>query len=167
VVLQDQIKRTAEIAYIILILIIAAALWREAEKLPPAPYDPLGPGSFPIWTSYGLAGLGVAMLVRLAIGRGLGRSNQSMVMGLDGTDAEHPLSPGTAALTLVLSFLYALALSFRSIHFLPATMVYLFAAGMILGPFERKRALIVAIFAIVAAFTLDFMFRTIFQLDLT
>jgi hypothetical protein len=164
--LQDRIKRHAEIAYIVLILVVAIVLWREAGKLPPAPYDPLGPKSFPVWVSYGLAALAVAMLANLALGRKLGRAAQSMVLGLDG-EAEHALSPWTAALTLLFAFLYALALSFRSIHFLPATMIYLFFAGAVLGPIARKRLLIVAIFAVVAAFTLDFMFRTVFQLDLT
>jgi hypothetical protein len=163
---QDRIKRTAEIAYIVLILIVAVVLWREASALPPALYDPLGPKSFPIWVSYGLAALAVAMIARLTLGRGLGRTTQSLVMGLDG-EAEHALSPWTAALTLLFAFLYALALSFRSIHFLPATMVYLFLAGAALGPINRKRMLIVAVFAVLAAFALDFMFRVIFQLDLT
>jgi hypothetical protein len=37
---------------------------------------------------------------------------------------------------------------------------------VLLGPFERRRILIVALFAVVAAFLLDFVFRTIFKLDL-
>lgn len=162
---QDRIRRHAEIAYIVLILVIAIVFWRQAGLLPPAPYDPLGPKAFPTWVSYGLAALAVAMLANLALGRGLGRSAQSIVMGLDG-EAAHALSPWTAALTLLLAFLYAIALSFRSIHFLPATTVYLFLAGGVLGPINRKRLLVMAVFAVVAAFTLDFMFRVVFRLDL-
>jgi len=44
--------------------------------------------------------------------------------------------------------------------------IYVFA-GAVLGPIDRKRLIIAAVFAVVAAFTLDFMFRTVFQLDLT
>ena len=163
---QDRIKRSAEIAYIVLILVVAVMLWREASKLPPAPYDPLGPKSFPIWVSYGLAALALMMLVRLVLGRALGRAMQSMVLGLDG-EATHVLSPWTAALTLLLGFAYAAALSFRSVPFLPATMVYLFLAGAVLGPLERRRLAVLAVFAVAAAVTLDLLFRALFRLDLT
>ena len=64
-----------------LILAVAGLVWREASALPPAPYDPLGPKAFPIWVSYALAALGLAMLARLLLGRSLGRAAQSMVVG--------------------------------------------------------------------------------------
>ena len=47
------ITRTAEIAYIVVILAVAGIVWREASALPPAPYDPLGPKTLPITVSYG------------------------------------------------------------------------------------------------------------------
>ena len=79
----DRITRTAEIAYVVLILAVAGIVWREASALPPAPYDALGPKSFPIWVSYALAALGLAMLARLLLGRSLGRAAQAMVVGLE------------------------------------------------------------------------------------
>jgi hypothetical protein len=160
------INRVAEIAYIALILAVAGIVWRAARALPPAPYDPLGPKAFPIWVSYGLAALGLAMLVRLLFGRSLGRASQVMVVGLEDIDAEHVRRPWVAVLMLVLAFAYAAGLSFRSVGFLPATAIYLFVSGIVLGPIERRRVVFVAIFAIVAAVTLDFVFRTIFKLDL-
>lgn len=163
----DGITRTAEIAYIVLILAIAGIVWREASALPPAPYDALGPKSFPIWVSYGLAALGLAMLVRLLLGRSLGRAAQTMVVGLEEVLGERGRRPWVAVATLVLAFGYAAALSFRGIGFLPATAVYLFLSGAVLGPIGRRRILIVAIFAIVAAILLDLVFRMIFKLDLT
>jgi hypothetical protein len=163
---QDLITRRAEIAYIVLILAIAGVIWREASGLPPAPYDPLGPKAFPIGVSFVLAALGLALLVRLVFGRSLGRAGQSMVVGLE-AEGEHERRPWTAVLTIVLAFAYAVALSYRSIGFLPATAVYLFLAGVILGPLERRRVAEVACFAIVAAFVLDLLFRTLFKLDLT
>jgi hypothetical protein len=160
------VTRAAEIGYIVLILAVAGLVWREASALPPAPYDPLGPKSFPIWVSYGLAALGLAMLVRLLFGRSLGSAAQAMVVGLEDLAGEHARRPWVAVLTLVLAFAYAAALSFR-IGFLPATAAYLFLSGIVLGPFERRRILVVAVVAIAAALVLDFAFRTIFKLDLT
>jgi len=163
---QNVITRRAEIAYIVLILVIAGVIWREASVLPPAPYDPMGPKSFPIGVSVVLAALGLAMLVRLLFGRSLGRAAQSMVVGLE-AEGEHERRPWTAVATLLLAFGYAAALSFRSIGFLPATGVYLFLSGVTRGPLETKRVAGVAVFAIVAAFLLDLLFRTLFKLDLT
>ena len=162
----DRLQRISEVLYICLLLVIAVVLRREAQSLPPAPYDPLGPGSFPLWVSYVLGALALAMAVRLVFGRSLGRASHSMVTGLDG-GAEHPLSPWTAILLLVSSLLYGVALSVRAVPFVAATMVYLFAAGLVLGPVTRKRLISVTLFAIIAAVTLDFLFRRIFRLDLS
>jgi hypothetical protein len=160
----DRAQRTAELIYIALLLGIAGLIWREARTLPPAPYDPLGPGSFPLWVAYGLAGLALAMLLRLALGRSLGRASHSMVTGLEG-EAEHETSPATAILLLAVSFGYAIALSLRA-PFLFSTMAYLFAGGAILGPLEKRRLAIVAVFAVVAGLALDTLFLRVFHLDL-
>jgi hypothetical protein len=85
--------RAAEVAYVVLILVVAGIVWREASTLPPAPYDPLGPKTFPIWASYGLATLGLAMLLRLLFGRSLGRAAQSMVVGLEDMAGAHARRP--------------------------------------------------------------------------
>lgn len=163
---ESRITRAAEIAYVALILALAAIVWREAGRLPPAPYDPLGPKAFPIWVSYALAGLGLAMILRMLLGGTLGHAAQSMVVGLGDAEGAHRRRPATALVTLVLAFAYAAALSFRGIGFLPATAAYLFLAGMALSPLTRRRAGIMAVFAVAAAFALDLLFRTIFKLDL-
>ena len=164
---QDGVTRTAEVAYVVLILAFAGIVWREAGTLPPAPYDALGPKTFPIWVSYALAALGLTMLVWLLLGRPLGRAGQSMVVGLDDLAGEHQRRPWAAVLTLVLAFAYATALSFRAVGFLPATAAYLFLSGVALGPPERRRVVALAVFAIVAAVALDLLFRRLFKLDLT
>jgi hypothetical protein len=161
------ITRAAEIAYVTMILAVAGIVWREASALPPAPYDSLGPKSFPIWVSYGLGALGLAMLARLLFGRSLGSAAQAMVVGLEVAIGERVSRPWAAIAILVLAFAYAATFSFRGIGFLPATAVYLFLSGVVLGPVERRRILMVAIFAVVAAILLDLVFRTIFKLDLT
>jgi hypothetical protein len=163
---QDGVTRSAEIAYVVMILAVAGIVWREASTLPPAPYDALGPKTFPIWVSYALAALGLTMLVWLLLGRSLGRAGQSMVVGLDDLASKHQ-RPWAAVLTLVLAFAYAVALSFRGVGFLPATAAYLFLSGVALGPLERRRVVAVAVFAVVAAIALDLLFRRLFKLDLT
>jgi hypothetical protein len=164
--IQNRLQRISEVLYVCLILIVAIVLRREAQRLPPAPYDPLGPGSFPLWVSYALGALALAMAARLVFGRSLGRASHSMVTGFEG-GAEHPLSPWTAVLLLVFSLLYGVALSFKTVPFMAATMVYLFAAGLVLGPMTRNRLISVTLFAVVAAVTLDFLFRRVFSLDLS
>jgi len=164
--MQLSTTRAAEIAYVMLILAIAGLVWREASTLPPAPYDPLGPKAFPTWVSCALAALGLAMLVRFLFRRSLGRAAHVMVVGLEDVGG-HAQRPWVAVITLVLAFAYAAALSFRGVAFLPATAVYLLLSGIVLGPITRRRVAMVAVFALFAAVVLDFLFRTIFQLDLT
>ena len=165
--MQDRFTRTAEIGYVVLIVAVSGIVWREASALRPAPYDALGPKAFPVCVSYALAALGLAMLVRLIAGRSLGRGGQTMVVGLDDVKGEHERRPWVAVLTLILAFLYALALSFRSVGFLPATAVYLFLSGAVLGPLERRRLTMLVAFAVAAAVVLDLLFRKMFKLDLS
>jgi hypothetical protein len=145
--------------------VVAAVTWHAARGLPPAPYDPLGPKAFPIGVSVALAALGLAMLVRLLVGRSLGRAATSMVVGLEAAAGE-ARRPWTAAGILVLAFGYAGALSLRGVGFLPATAGYLFLSGVLLGPLEGRRVATVAAFAVAAAFALDLLFRVVFRLDL-
>lgn len=164
--MQDGVIRAAEFAYVVLILAVAGVVWFEAGTLPPAPYDPLGPKAFPTWVSYALAALGFAMLVRLLFGQTIGRARQAMVVGLDDVMGDGERRPWTAVLTLILAFAYACALSFRSVGFLPATTVYLFLSGAALGPLERRRLVVLAVFAVAASVLLDLLFRRLFKLDL-
>jgi hypothetical protein len=158
--------RRAEIAYIVLVLVVAGVTWREARGLPPAPYDPLGPKAFPIGVSVALAALGLAMSVRLMVGRSLGRAATGMVVGLE-AGAGQARRPWTAAGILLLAFGYAGALSVRGVGFLPATAAYLFLSGVLLGPLAGRRVAAMAAFAVAAAIFLDLLFRVLFRLDLT
>lgn len=114
----------------------------------------------------GLAALGIAMLVRLLVGRSLGGAATGMVVGPEAA-GEHRRRPWTAAGVLLLAFGYAAALSVRGVGFLPATAVYLFLSGVLLGPLEGRWVAAVAAFAVAAAVVLDLLFRVLFRLDLT
>jgi putative tricarboxylic transport membrane protein len=158
--------RRADTVYAVALLIVAGIVLREAQKLPPAPFDPLGPGTVPIWICWGLIGLALAMLANLAFGRDLGRAQQSMVVGLGGDDAEHRARPFVAITLFLMTAGYMAALSVRGIGFLVATGVYLFVSGALLSGFERRKLMPVAIVAAVMAVVLDLTFRRLFQLDL-
>jgi hypothetical protein len=157
--------RIADALYAIALIVVAALVLREAGKLAPAPYDPLGPKSFPIWISYGLIGLALAMLAQLLAGRDLGRAQQSMVLGLD-EGVEHIRRPWIAVALFGLTVAYAAALSVRGIGFMFATGGYLFLSGFLLSRFERKQAPWIVLGAVGAAVVLDYVFRKIFTLDL-
>ena len=161
-----RIQRAAEIGYIVLVLAVALVLWREAGKLPPAPYDPLGPAAFPRWAAYGLGGLGVAMAARLVLGGGLGRAAQSLVSGLDG-DAEHVLKPWTAVLTLLLAFAYAAVLEHALDPLRPrARASTCLRPGRSSARFTDGVSWVVGLFAVIAAVALELLFRRLFSLDL-
>jgi hypothetical protein len=157
--------RVADAAYALALLIVAGLVLDEAGKLAPAPFDPLGPKTFPIWISYGLIALALAMLARIATGRDLGRAQQSMVLGL-GDASEHARRPWVALALFGLTIVYATALSSRGIGFVIATGVYLIAAGLTLSRFDRKQILPIATASIAAAVALDLIFRRVFVLDL-
>jgi Tripartite tricarboxylate transporter TctB family len=157
--------RIADALYAVALIVVAGLVLREAGTLAPAPFDPLGPKTFPIWISYGLIALALAMLARLAAGRDLGWARQSMVLGLDET-ADHVRRPWVSLALFGLTVLYVTALSVRGIGFMIATGVYLLAAGLTLSHFERRPFVPIAVASVVAAVALDLIFRRVFALDL-
>jgi hypothetical protein len=162
----DRRARIGDAAYAVGLLAVAGIVLHEAQKLPPAPFDPLGPGTVPSWICWGLIALALAMLANLAAGRDLGRAQQSMVIGLGGADAEHRPRPWVAVALFLITAGYMAALSVRGIGFMIATFGYLLAAGALLSGFNRGKLLPVAIVAAVMAVVLEVTFRRLFQLDL-
>jgi hypothetical protein len=158
-------ERVADALYALALLAVAGVVLREAGKLAPAPFDPLGPKTFPAWICYGLIALALAMLARLAAGRDLGRAQHSMVLGL-GQPTEHVRRPGMALALFGLTVAYATALSLRGVGFTAATAAYLLVSGLVLSRFERRQILPIAAASIVAAIILNLIFRRVFVLDL-
>ena len=119
--------------------------------------------SVPVWVMPGQPD--DVITIHLGYGRTLGGRIAPNV-GFNAYDIRRSDMPWTAAGILVLAFAYAGALSIRGVGFLPATAVYLFLSGVLLGPLEGRRVAIVAAFAVTAAFALDLVFRVVFRLDL-
>jgi hypothetical protein len=165
---EERTGRIADALYALALLLVSGLVWREAGRLSLAPFDPLGPKTFPLWIAGGLAGLALLMLARLASGRDLGRARQSMVFGLGDASEEagHARKPLVALALFGLSLAYAAALGLRGLGFLLATGIYVFCAGALLGGFERRRLLPLAVLAVAVAVAADLVFRRLFALDL-
>lgn len=163
---EDRVTRTAEIAYVVLILVVAGVFLQQALQLKPAPYDPMGPKALPLGVSVALGLLGLVMALRLLLGRGLSRTAQSMVVGFEDEGDSHVRKPLTAVLVVLLAIAYAISFGFAQIGFLPATAVYLTLSGLVLSRVSWRGLALNIAFGVVAAVLLDLLFRVLFQLDL-
>mgnify|MGYP003350727276 CR=1 FL=1 len=59
-------QRQTDLWLAIAMAAISAVVWWESSKLAPAPFDPLGPKSFPMWTA-GALGLRQGPVMRLVV----------------------------------------------------------------------------------------------------
>lgn len=163
---QSRSERLPDALYACALLGVAGIVMREAGTLAPAPFDPLGPKTFPLWICYGLIGLALLMLARLAMGLDLGRAQQSMVLGLEGGEGGHARRPLLSLGLFGLTGAYAAALSLRGVGFLVATGLFIFLSGCLLSGFRRSKLVPVLGLAVGAALVTDLVFRRLFALDL-
>lgn len=131
----------------LIMLLLAVVVWREAGALPPSPYDPLGPGAFPMALSGLLGILSILLIGRVFARRHIGRSETSFVHGVD--DARVPLARYLLALGLcTATALYAAMLILTSANFLLLTVPYIAALGIALSrrtPADIATAIAVAV----------------------
>ncbi|MBM3599880.1 MAG: tripartite tricarboxylate transporter TctB family protein [Alphaproteobacteria bacterium] len=160
-------QRRADIVMALVMIAVSAAVWWEASKLPPAPFDPLGPKSFPMWIAMALGGLSVVAVIMALFGRALGRAETSLILGI-GEEApeDYALRPGLAVLAAVITMAYAAALSFTGISFLWATMAYIGALGWAMSDRTRRHTIIALAVAVISGAAITLIFTKIFVLDL-
>lgn len=161
--------RIGDLGLALAVLAVAGLVWREAARLEPAPFDPLGPRTLPIWICMGLVGLALLMLARLALGAAIGASRTSLITGLGQTDAAAPAPqrrPVLALATLALSIAYAVALATPPIRFVYATAVFIAALILTLGPRRPRDIGLAALVGAVGAGLVDLLFRVVFTVDL-
>jgi hypothetical protein len=163
----NQPRRTADAAFAITVLVVAFVTWREASRLAPAPFDSLGPKTFPIALAILLAALALLLLARLALRRRVGAARTSLILGIgDPTPSDYALRPGLAFLAFAATLAYALALSLPGIGFRLATIGFLAVLGIALGPMT-PRAIVTAIaIAVIGGAGTDYLFRRVFVVDL-
>ncbi len=160
-------ERRADLWLAIAMIVVSAAVWWQASKLAPAPFDPLGPKSFPMWIATALGLLSVVAVIIVLCGRALGRSDTSLILGIgDEAPGDYALRPGLAVAASALTLAYVAALTLTGAGFLWTTIAYIAALGWAMSERTRRHTLIAAIIAVVAGSGITYLFTKIFVLDL-
>ena len=163
----DTKARRADVALGVAMLGVALLVWWEARKLPPAPFDPLGPKSFPIWLCYVLAGLAIVLLVRVALGLRVGRSTVSLILGVGGDlPATYRLRPGLAAFVFGVTVAYAAVLTFTPLSFLWSTIAYMAVLGLAMSDRSPRQRMLVVAVAVIGGAAIFYTFTRIFVVAL-
>lgn len=160
-------QRQADLWLAVAMAVISVVVWWEASKLAPAPFDPLGPKSFPMWIAGALGLLSVVSILIILAGRALGRSETSLILGIgDDAPTDYALRPGLAVASAILTVIYVAALTFTGVGFLWATIAYIGVLGWIMSDRTPRHNLTAAIIAAVAGGGITYLFTKIFILDL-
>lgn len=160
-------QRRADLWLAVAMMAISGAVWWEASKLAPAPFDPLGPKSFPMWIAGTLGVLSAVAAISVLCGRALGRAETSLILGIgDEGPAEYVLRPGLAVTASLLTLVYVGVLTFTGIGFLWATIGYIGALGWAMSDRTLRHGVIAALVAVIAGGAITYLFTKIFVLDL-
>jgi hypothetical protein len=160
-------QRQADLWLAIVMAAVSAVVWWEARKLAPAPFDPLGPKSFPMWIAGALGLLSVVAAIIVLCGRTLGRADTSLILGIgDDTPTDYQLRPGLAVAASALTVAYVAVLTLTGTGFLWATIAYIGALGWAMSERTRRHAIIAAAVAVIGGIAITFLFTKIFVLDL-
>lgn len=155
-----------DLAFGFAMLAVSLVLGWDAAKLRPSPFDPLGPGSLPKLVAGCLGLLSLILLARIALGRRIGRSETSLVFGIDGADAEHRRRPALALAAAAATVLYVALLSFAPAGFLWPTVGYLAALGFALSDRSRRAALTALAVAVLVGGAIALLFTRVLFVDL-
>lgn len=160
-------ERQADLGLALVMIAVSAAVWWEASKLRPAPFDPLGPKSFPMWIAGALGLLSVGAIIMILCRRALGRSDTSLILGIgDEAPADYALRPGLALIATGLTVAYVAALTLTSAGFLWATIAYIGVLGWAMSDRTPRHTFIAAAVAVIGGCAITYLFTKIFILDL-
>jgi hypothetical protein len=148
------------------LMAVAGAFFAAARREPAALYDPLGPGTAPMWVAAVLFCLSAILMLRALRGLRVGQSGQSLILGLDGAQSEdYRLRPDLAAVCFLATCGYAGAIAL-GLPFLWSTMAFLAGLGCALADFRLRPGLHAVALGIVGALVIDHVFRRILLVNL-
>lgn len=159
-------ERRKDLIGAIVVLVVAGIGFGAAWREPPALYDPLGPGTVPLWVSGALGVLALVLLIRAALGLKIGQATQSMILGMgEEAPTDYQLRPGLAVFAYVATIAYVAALSF-GLPFLWSTIAFLGGLGLAMA--WGKTALYPWILgaAVVGAWAIEYLFRVVLRVPL-
>jgi hypothetical protein len=157
--------RAADLGFAALCGGVAALIAVEARKLPPSPFDPLGPGAVPLWVAGLLGGLALLLVSRVLLRLEVGAAAQSFVLGVGG-EVEHRRRPALALASLVLTAAYVAVMDLGWAGFRVATFGYLVALSALLLPRRARPQAIGVALAAAGALGLHWLFTAVLFVDL-
>lgn len=158
--------RRVDAAAAALLMAVAGAFFAAAWREPVALYDPLGPGTAPLWVSLLLFVLAALLFVRSLRGLSVGQSSQSLILGLDGAPPEdYRLRPDLAATGYVATAAYAGSIAL-GLPFLWSTMAFLAGLGCALADFRPRLGAWAIATGVVGALAIDHLFRRVLMVNL-
>jgi hypothetical protein len=164
---QQRRERRADLGLALAMIVVSAAVWWQASKLGPAPFDPLGPKSFPMWIAGALGLLSLVSVIIILCGRLLGRSDTSLILGIgEEAPTDYALRPGLAVAAAALTAIYVAALTLTGVGFLWTTIAYIGVLGWALSDRTKRHTLIAAAIAVIGGSAITYLFTKIFILDL-
>jgi Tripartite tricarboxylate transporter TctB family len=159
-------ERRKDLIGAVAILAVAGIAFGAAWREPPALYDPLGPGTVPLWVSGALAALALVLLIRAALGLEIGQAAQSMILGMgDEAPVDYRLRPGLAVFAYAATIAYVAALSF-GLPFLWVTLAFLGGLGVAMAWGKTALYPWIAGASIAGAVAVEYLFRTILRVPL-
>jgi hypothetical protein len=157
--------KTPDLVFGLVILAFAGFVWREAAGLPPSPYDPLGPGSFPRALCVGLALVAVAIIVRTLAGLAVADSETSFIM-VAGNGEPAPQRPLLAVGLGLATALYAGLLTLADVDFRLITILYITGLGIALSRRRPRDVATAVAVGVVLGFALEFLFTGVLAVTL-
>lgn len=143
---------------LVMLAVAGAFLW-ESIGLPESGFESLGPAAVPRGICAVIAICGLIILVQGA------RGGVSPAVEWEDPTAFVP-RPGLAALTVLISVVYVLAMATEILSFRIATVAYLVLLGGLLTRWQWKRLPLILVMALLMGFGGEYVFTRIFTVDL-
>lgn len=153
-------KVLKEVAVCGAIIAGSAMVYWDSLKLPAGMYDPLGAGTLPRIVS-----VAIIVLALVVIAQAVVASRARPVNDRAKQERDYVLRPGLAA--AVFAYVVVLAVLMKmGVSFWISSSLFLFVSTLTIARFRWSAILPAAVFSVVAAASLTYLFGTIFMVDL-